>query len=369
MGETTIADWKASGPDELVVKAPPGKAKPGPLTLLVKTFGDPKAEALPVRTFAEPSHLERFTIHAGDPFGELGGSRLGEVDSLTLMGVDYRRDPFAPPSTGDVVPLYATTGRPDDRMQPGATAEAKVTLTDGRTLDVDVAVVAPRPRVTLIAKSVQPGPSNPRSGIQLTDADAVARNAVLTFSVRSEVPPSFSGREEIQVATPHGAFMTTLTLSDGLTLEDSRVAIATLDTGKAFVSSAGGPLRYRIVEDGVAGDWQPLATLVRLPIFRELKCPPEPARACKLTGANLFLLDALSNDPAFAHAIRVPAGFAGTVLAVPRPTEGKLFVKLRDDPSAVNPVALPLKASTATPDGARTAQVQPPTSTAGAAPF
>jgi hypothetical protein len=162
---------------------------------------------------------------------------------------------------------------------------------------------------------------------------------VLTFSVRSELPASFSGHEEIQVATPRGAFTTTLTLSSGLTLEDTKVAIATLDTGKAFVPSAGGRLRYRIVVDGVAGDWQPLATLVRLPTLRDLKCPPEPARPCKLTGANLFLLDALSNDPAFTHPVHVPQGFPGSVLTAPHPTDGKLFVKLRDDPSAVNPVA------------------------------
>ena len=345
-GEPTKADWKRAGPDELEVKAPPSEAKPGPLILLIKSYGVAKPEAAPLRTFAEPSHLEGFTIHAGDRFGELQGSRLDEVAGLTLFGVDYRPDPFAAHSKGGELALYATAGQSDPALTEGLSAAAKVMLKDGRPLDVQAAVGAPRPSVTLIAKSVQTTPSNTLSHIELTDRDAVARSSVLTFSIRSKVPASFSGDEEIEVETPHGAFTTTLTLASGLTLEDSEVAIATLDTGKAFGSSAAGRLRYRIVEGGVAGDWQPLAILVRLPAIHDVKCPPDPARPCRLTGSNLFLLDALSNNPAFDHPVQIPDGFPGATLTVPRPADGRLFVKLRDDPSAINPVTFPARTST-----------------------
>ncbi|HLZ83338.1 MAG TPA: hypothetical protein VKQ54_07195 [Caulobacteraceae bacterium] len=344
-GETAKADWKATQPDELVVNAPAGETTSGSLTLLIRSFGRTQAQAVALRTFAEPSRLEHFTVHEGDPFGVLTGSRLNEVDGLTLRGVDYRPDPFAKSRDGGELTLFATRGRPDDRLHEGATDSAGVALKDGRLLQVGVSVAAQRPRVTLIAKSVQSAPTGHPRRIQLADHDAVARNEVLTFSLRSQVPPSFSGREEVQVATPHGAFTTSITLSNGLTLEDSQVAIATLDTGRAFSSSAAGRLRYRIVEDGVAGDWQPLATLVRLPTLQELKCPPDPGRSCRLFGADLFLLDALSNDPAFQHPVRVPDGFPGSVLTVPHPTDGRLYVKLRDDPASVIPVAFPAKAS------------------------
>lgn len=344
-GETTKVEWAVTHPDELVVKAPSTETKSRSLTLLIKSYGRAQAQAVALRTFPEPSRLERFTIHTGDPYGVLVGNHLEEVDGLTLMGADYRPDPFAPPPDSGELALFATRGLPDDRLEEGAADNARVALKDGRLLEVEASVAGPRPRVTLIAKSVTGAPSGRPSRIQLTNHDAVARSEVLTFSIRSQVPASFSGHDEVQVETPRGAFTTTLTLSSGLTLEDAQVAIATLDTGKAFGSSAAGRLRYRIVEDGVAGDWQPLATLVRLPTLEELKCPPYPERPCKLIGADLFLLELLSNDPAFAHAIRIPDGFPGSVLTVPHPTDGRLFVKLRDDPSAINPVAFPVKTS------------------------
>lgn len=359
-GEPTKVDWKRAGPDEIEVRAPPGQAKPGPLILLIKSYGVAEPETAPLRTFAEPSHLEAFTIHLGDRFGELQGSRLGEVAGLTLLGVDYRPDPFAaPPKGGKDLALYAISGRSDPALTDGLTAVARVILKDGRPLEVQAAVVAPRPSVTLIAKNVQTTPSSALGRIELTDRDAVARNSVLTFSIRSKVPASFSGDEEIQVETPRGAFTTTLTLASGLTLEDSEVVIATLDTGKAFGSSAAGPLRYRILEGGVAGDWQPLAILVRLPAIHDVKCPPQPARPCRLTGSDLFLLDALSNSPAFDHAVQIPEGFPGSTLTVPRPMQGKLFVRLRDDPSAINPVTFPVRASALIPPAP--ADAQPPT--------
>lgn len=125
-----------------------------------------------------------------------------------------------------------------------------------------------------------------------------------------------------------------------MTLEDAKVALATLDPAKAFGPSAFGPLQFRVVSDGTPGDWQPLATLVRLPVLHDLKCPAAADQACKLSGANLFLVDAVASDPQFQHPVEVPDGFPGYVLPVPHPASGQLYVKLRDDPSVVNQVTL-----------------------------
>ena len=57
----------------------------------------------------------------------------------------------------------------------------------------------------------------------------------------------------------------------GITLEDAQVAVATLDPAKAFGPSAFGPLQFRVITHDAAGDWQPLATLVRLPMLSELE--------------------------------------------------------------------------------------------------
>jgi hypothetical protein len=344
-GDASKVDWKTAGPDVLEVTAPPGETRPGPLTLLVKSYGVASPTPVALRTFAEPSRLDGFTIHAGDSFGALTGTRLNEVDKLSLMGADFRPDPLAPPWKAGDLPLYTVKDGLGDRLKEGDAATARVTLKDGRQLNIEVSMGPPRPRVTLIAKSIQAAPTPSSGRIQLTDHDAVALSAILTFSLRTEIPAAFTGREEVQVETPGGAFTATLTLANGLTLEDSEVAIATLDTGKVFGPSAAGRLRYRIVEDGSPGDWQPLATLVRLPRLHDLKCPPDRERPCKLVGSDLFLLDALAGDPGFEHEIRVPEGFPGSVLSVPHPTDGRLFVKLRDDPTAINPVVFSVKAS------------------------
>jgi hypothetical protein len=113
-----------------------------------------------------------------------------------------------------------------------------------------------------------------------------------------------------------------------------------LDPLQAFGPSAYGPLQFRIVAGGVAGPWVPLATLVRLPVFRELKCPQTPDLACKLSGTSLFLVDSISSDPAFGSSVQVPDGFPGDALPVPHPNGGRLYVKLRDDPTVVSAAAL-----------------------------
>lgn len=95
-----------------------------------------------------------------------------------------------------------------------------------------------------------------------------------------------------------------------------------------------------LLSKGVWGDWQPLVTLVRLPVLKELDCPATADLACKLSGTDLYLLDSLSGDDAFGKAVSVPEGFLGGAIPVPRPTSGTLFVKLRDDPQVVHPTSL-----------------------------
>jgi hypothetical protein len=113
-----------------------------------------------------------------------------------------------------------------------------------------------------------------------------------------------------------------------------------LDPAKAFGPSAFGPLRFRVVADGVPGSWMPLATLVRLPRLASLECPATADVACRLSGTDLFLLDSVAADAQFHNAVQVPDGFPGTSLPVPHPQTGGLFVRLRDDPAIVNAATL-----------------------------
>ena len=146
-----------------------------------------------------------------------------------------------------------------------------------------------------------------------------------------------------------------LTLNDGsLMLEDASTAVGNVEPLACFGSSAFGPVRVRAISsDGAAGDWLPLGTLVRLPGFKQLRCPRSVAKACILSGSNLFLAASFASTPSFDNPTVVPLQLAGTQLVVPHPANGVLYLKLRDDPETVQTLTLPvtiiLEPATATP--------------------
>jgi len=364
-GELVRADWKSTGPNQVAVTLPLKKTKPGSMQLLVKEYGSKDPDRVELQAFAEAGRLDSFTLHSGDPTGVLKGSGLESVAELSLNGINFKPATNAASDDADELHLAAADAKAVEALNAGDSATAKITLKDGRVLNLATTIAAPRPRVTLIGKSVQPSASSAASDIQLTGPDDVPQNAQLTFSIHAEAPAAFSGDEKIEVATERGAYLTTLTTANGFTLEDAQVALVTLDTGKAFASSAAGPLRFRVIEQGVASDWQPLATLVRLPAFRDLKCPASADQPCKLSGSKLYLVDSVSNDPQFDHPARVPEGFPGYVLPVPHPVDGELYVKLRDDPAIVNSVLFP-GVSNAVPAAATSQAVPKPDAAAPA---
>jgi hypothetical protein len=124
-------------------------------------------------------------------------------------------------------------------------------------------------------------------------------------------------------------------------LASSSVLLGRRQHGKPRLRLEFRALRFRAVSDnGVSGDWQPLAKLVRIPSLKEVRCPDTPDKPCDLIGQNLFLIDSVASDSQFAHNIVVPAGFADSALSVPRPNGTLLFIKLRDDPTSVTKAAL-----------------------------
>jgi hypothetical protein len=340
-GKEIKTAWKATSPDEVEVTVPLKETHPGALELEVKQYGTVTAQTIPLRAFSAAGHLDSFTLHAGDSQGILKGSRLEDVAELSFDGVTFTPGKITSTMASDELPMVAKDAKAAGNLKDGATGQAEVSLLDGRVLNVDATVTDPRPGVELIGKSVQSSASSTGSNIQLANQDELPQDAKLTFSVRAVSPKAFTRGEQIEVATEDEAFSTTLSLDNGgMTLENSKVALATLDPAKAFGSSAFGPLRFRVIDNGADGDWQPLATLVRLPVLQTLKCPTGTEEQCRLSGANLYLVDSVASDPGFANAVSVPDGFPGYVLPVPHPQTGELYLKLRDDPSVVNQVTL-----------------------------
>jgi len=219
-----------------------------------------------------------------------------------------------------------------------------VALQDGRSMDLKTAVEVPRPRVTVLSKSVLLDSSGPPSTVRLENQDELSQDARLNFFLKTLVPENFPSTEKIEVATADEAFRVMLSEKDGnLTLQDSKTILAMLDPMKLLGPSAFGPLKFRPVDgDGIDGAWQPLVTLVRIPVLEGIRCARDAEKQCTLNGDKLFLIDAVSSDPDFTNSVTVPDGFVQVTLTIPQPKGKTLYLKLRDDPSTVVTADVPI---------------------------
>jgi hypothetical protein len=344
---------------------------PGDLHLAIQQFDQPKADQVAARTFSEPAHVDSVELHAGDKTIVLKGTRLAQIDRLTLGDLIFSPAPEASDEAQTTGPatepgtlhfsLPAKAPAPPTHIDDHLTA--KLSLRDGRSLTVPVTVSSARPIVTLLSKiSTPPTGSN----ITLTNPDDLALNSLLTFILKS--PSVFPRNGQVEIETTDGTLRTVLTLapSGGLLLQDPHTVVATLDPLRSFGPSAFGALHMRAVfpaQSHTHGDnsshsvsppaepdadteptseWLPLVTLVRLPIFSQLQCPADITQTCTVTGSNLFLLSDISTSPAFADPQPVPDGYTGTTLIVPHPSAATLFLKLRDDPANIDSAILPV---------------------------
>lgn len=336
--------WKPDKPKEVEVSVPLKNASVGTTTLLVKQFGLAKPDVIQLNTYSESAHLDDFSISAGEEQGTLKGTRLDEVASLDLSGIHFVPAGLYRADQTDELQLAAHLAAqdPPPQLHPDQDLVARVELKDGRVVDLKTKVEPARPKLSLISKSVQSGPTP--SAIRLKNQDELPQDGSLSFFLKTEVPQTFPRKEKIEVATKDGSFRTSLSLENGgLVLQDEQTVMATLDPLKSFGPSAFGPLRFRPVDaDGTVGAWQALATLVRIPSLKEIRCPDSPDKQCTLVGNNLFLLDAVASDAQFSNPAPVPLGFMDSSLNVPRPNGTLLYLKLRDDPSTVNIAVLPV---------------------------
>lgn len=346
-------------PPDLVVTVPLEHAtRPGDLHVEIQQYGQPRADELATRTFSEPAHIAAIDLHAGDKSLVVTGSGLTTIAKLTLGDLVFKPQP-----TSEGADTSLRMALPDDASAPPTHANdhltADITLNDGRTLHEPLTVAAARPSITLLRKTMDP-PSIP--GITLSNPAELPLSSRITFTLKSQ--SRFPRNGEIEIETLDGTLRAVLTLAPagGLLLQDPHTVVATLDPLRSFGPSAFGALHMRALfpprtekshheseqatettpsslnEDTIpSSDWIPLAILVRLPVLSSIACPADPTASCTLSGTNLFLLQAISTDPAFANPVSVPDGFTGSTLAVPHPASaGTLFVKLRDDPGSVD---------------------------------
>ena len=338
-GNIAKATWKLSKPNELEIQVPLKNALPGSTSILISEFGLDHPDEVRLNAYAEAGHMDRFVIHAGDPKGILTGTRLDEVASLEFNGTRFDSGTLTRADQKDELQLTAGSVLPSAPSDQASLAHVR--LKDGRTLDVAATLAPARPKVSLVNKTIQPG-TEP-SGVRLANPQDLPQDAHLFFSLHTEIPETFPRNEKIEVAAEDGSFSVLLSVNDGdIVLQDTRDVLVTLDPLKSFGASAFGPLRFRPVDaNGTKGDWQFLATLVRTPSLKEIRCPAKADEQCTLIGAKLFLLDSVAADPEFKRTVSIPLGFAETSLNMPRIDGTPLYFKLRDDPSVANSAVLP----------------------------
>ncbi|WP_395334568.1 hypothetical protein WBP06_23715 [Novosphingobium sp. BL-8H] len=336
-------EWKVRDGHHLAITVPKGAAGPGELQVELRLQGAKSPETVTLRARAEASRIDGFEIHAGDGQGELTGQRLDQVQSLTLGDIEFRPDGLT--REGAVDHLRLTAQGAARVPAQGAADKAAVRLADGRTLPLPVKVAPPRPQAELLSRTVYPGPATPGTR-SLELGELLPDDGDLVFSVRAAAGNRFDTADVVEIGaggdTGGNTGTVRLTVGKGLTLASAQVLVARV---KAAELPAGtfGPLRFRLVDGGIAGDWAPLATLARLPRIEGLSCDAKgkakaEAAPCTLSGRDLFLIEAVSADAAFAQAVTVPPGFTGATLQVPQPVDGKLLLRLRDAPDS--PVVL-----------------------------
>jgi len=358
--------WKQLSPSSIEISVPLKKASPGPVTFKIFQFGMDSPEDLSLRAYAEAAALDHLTLSVGDSVAVLRGKRLDEVAKADLDGALLT--PSALSRVQDFDQLVMTAAGPINNLDPNKSYGASVLLQDGRKFSVPVTVERSRPQITQLNKGVQEEPSASPSPVHLGSSDDLPVDGRLVFFLRSRVPGNFPRKEKVEVAAVDGSFSTVLSLAgSGLMLEDARTAMGAVDPLSSYGASAFGPIQVRAISaEGVTGDWLPLGTLVRLPGFKELRCPRTAAKPCTLTGTNLFLAASIAATPDFANSTDVPSDFTGTQLSVPRPANGTLYLRLRDDPASVQTLSLPVTApgqpgtqTPAAPSAAAQGPVQP----------
>ena len=356
-GKDVTLPWKVSKPDELEVKVPLQSATAGSLKMFVNKYGLREPDEISLHTFAEAGRLDSLTIYAGDSDAVLKGTRLDQVESVELAGIVFHPGTVSRANQHDELKLTTQDSSAKTRLEAGQISTARVTLKDSRTLDLNVTVSVPRPRLTLLSKSVQLEDTDPPPMIHLGNPDELPQDGRLNFFLKAQVPETFAPSTKVEVATADESFHVLLTVKDGnLTLQDAKTVFAVLDPMKLLGPSAFGPLKFRAVSaDGAEGDWQPLVNLVRMPELKAVRCtsPPKterrvavdqaelPDTQCTLTGDKLFLIDAISADPEFTSPVTVPDGFIEASLSLSVPRGKGVYIKLRDDPSTIDTVVMP----------------------------
>ncbi len=334
------------------LRSPSNPSIPAPSTSPSSSSATPNPTPSAAKTYSEPATLESLDLHAGDTSANSPAPASIRSSSSPSTTSTFTPAPATPDTAHHIRTRSSTPSASPSRPTPPppnfTPASSSPPASPSRT-------AAPSPFPSPSPPPAPPSPSSARTSaspgntsIHLADQDDLPVNQQLTFSLKSATPFPRTGK--IEIANADETLHTTLTVASGnLILQNPHTLLATLDPLKAFGTSAFGPLRLRAVApDGTTGDWLPLATLVRLPTLKDLRCPADATQPCTLSGSSLYLVDSIATDPAFTDPHHRPRGLRRQHPHPPPPRHPKtgFYLRLRDDPTATNSVTLPILPST-----------------------
>lgn len=329
--------WQQAGAGKIVATLPLAKADAGAMTLAIAEQGATAPVRVPVKALTQAAHIDGVDLHAGDQVATLSGTRLDSVASMKVGDVTFRPGALTRSGDSDRLEMLPVDPATLATLKAGAADAATITLADGRTLKQRAVIAPARATLQVLQVSSRSAPQETGLPIALTGDGVVAADAPLSFSFRSDGGITLSGDEKIDVATSDGRASTTLDARSGYMLQSATVAVVSFDPAKALGGAAFGPLRFRVVDGDRRSAWTPLATLTRLPGIDAVHCVDKAVR-CTLSGSRLFLIDSIAAGS--ADPVVVPQGFTGGMIEVPRPADGVLSLKLRDDPAATATVKI-----------------------------
>jgi hypothetical protein len=329
--------WKQAGAGKILATLPLAKADAGAMTLVIAEKGAKAPARVPVKALTQAAHIDGVDLHAGDQVATLSGTRLDSVASMTVGSVTFRPGALTRSGDSDRLDMLPVDPATLGTLQAGAAEAATITLADGRTLRQRAVIAPARATLQVLQMSSRPAPQDAGLPIALAGNGVVAADAPLSFSFRADGGMALRGDERIEVATEDGRASTTLDAKSGYMLQSATVAVVSLDPARALGAAAFGPLRFRVIDGDRRSAWTPLATVVRLPSIDGVRCAEKAAR-CALSGSQLFLIDSIAATS--ADPVPVPQGFTGNMIEVPRPADGVLSLKLRDDPAATATVKI-----------------------------
>ena len=210
--------------NELELKVPLKDESPGKISMQVARHGAGKPDEVELHSYAEAAHLDRFAINAGDSQATLVGTRLDQVAAMELNGIHFAPAELSRKDTKDELRL-STDAKDISTLHAGDKVTARTNLKDGRVLNLEAIIDPPRPKVTLLSKSIQPGAV--ASAIQLGNQDELPQDGKLSFFLKTEIPETFSRTQKVEVATADASYDVSLSLDDGsLVAQDAHTVMA-----------------------------------------------------------------------------------------------------------------------------------------------